>query len=315
MTCAKIPRASLRNNFYSIVNAARRSCGANSIPGAMRWYACEVMPSVTMRPRSPALAPFVEHISYHENDFPVAFERILPRGGVDLMVNFHEDAFRTYDGEKNEAVRATHGAVLGGPSSHSTVIDTQEMRCLMNVSFRYGGAWPFFKTPLEEMHDQLVELDLVWGRDGATFRERLLEACTLERKFQILESVLLAHLSRAQALDPLIPFAISAFDRGAPVAAVASRLGQLPKTFIRRFRGQTGLSPKHFSRILRMQRFLRAASSARDVDWAGLATEHGFTDQAHMIHEFREFTSLTPSAYRPRSANEHNHVPVVSCSH
>lgn len=270
------------------------------------------MRSATIRPRSPALAPFIEHISYHENDFPLAFERILPRGGVDLMVNFHENAFRTYHGVRNEIITKTHGAVLGGPSSRSTVIDTQEMRCLMNVSFRYGGAWPFFKMPLEETHNQLVELDQIWGRVGATLRERLLETRSLEAKFQLIEFILLAHLSRAQALDPLIPFAISAFDRGTPVAAVTSRLGQLPKSFVRRFRSQTGLSPKRFSRILRMQRFLRAASSSREVDWADLAAEHGFTDQAHMVHEFREFTSLTPTAYRPRSAGEHNHVPVVS---
>jgi len=254
------------------------------------------MPSVTIRPRSPGLQPFIDSISYIESDLPMALERILPRGGVDLMVNFHEDAFRTYHGHGNDAIRSTHGAVLGGPSSQSTVIDTREMRCLMNVTFRFGGAWPFFRMPLEETHNQLVELDQVWGRDGATLRERLLDARPLEAKFQVLEGILLAHLSRAQALDPLIPFAISAFGRGIPVAATASRLGQLPKSFVRRFRGQTGLSPKRFSRILRMQRLLRAASSSGEVDWADLAAEHGFTDQAHMIHEFREFTSLTPTA-------------------
>jgi AraC-like DNA-binding protein len=46
------------------------------------------------------------------------------------------------------------------------------------------------------------------------------------------------------------------------------------------------------------------------VDWAGLAVEHGFCDQSHLVHDFSSITGITPSAYRPRSANAHNHLPV-----
>lgn len=310
------PGGNLLHEAYSSINACA-SASPVRVPdlrtaGNRSVYPSSLMPSVTIRPRSPALWPFVESLTYNESNLPMALERILPGGRVEMMVNFEENEFRTYHGASNSVVRGTHGAILSGPHSHSTVIDTREMRCLMNVSFRFGGAWPFFKMPLAEAQDQLVELDQIWGRDGATLRERLVEARTLEMKFQILESALVCHLSHAQALDPLIPFAISAFDRGIPVARVASKLGQLPKSFVRRFRGQTGLSPKRFSRVLRMQRCLRSVAGSREVDWAGLAAEHGFTDQAHMIHEFRELTSLSPTAYRPRSAGEHNHVPLAA---
>jgi AraC-like DNA-binding protein len=49
---------------------------------------------------------------------------------------------------------------------------------------------------------------------------------------------------------------------------------------------------------------------ADDVHWAEVAMEHGYYDQAHLIHDFRELTGLTPTAYRPRAAHEWNHVPV-----
>lgn len=276
------------------------------------------MSSVQLPPRSPALRPFIESFSYGESHLPMALERILPAGRTDLMVNLHEDEFRTYHGPRHAIVRSTRGAVLGGPRSHATVIDTCEMRHHLTVNFRLGGAWPFFRMPLAEANEQLVDLDQLWGRDGATLRERVLAARTPEAKFQILESLLLKHLSRAErsdareTLDPLIPFAVRAFESGATVAGVVSHLGQLPKSFVRRFRAQMGLSPKRFSRVLRLQRVLRSISSAADLDWADLAAGHGFTDQSHLIHEFRELTSLTPSAYRPRSAAEHNHVPVAA---
>jgi AraC-like DNA-binding protein len=47
------------------------------------------------------------------------------------------------------------------------------------------------------------------------------------------------------------------------------------------------------------------------ADWAEVAAEYGYTDQAHLIHDFRDLTGITPTAFRPRSAAERNHVPVV----
>jgi AraC-like DNA-binding protein len=41
-----------------------------------------------------------------------------------------------------------------------------------------------------------------------------------------------------------------------------------------------------------------------------MAARHGYADQAHLVHDFGELTGLTPTAYRPRSSEEHNHVPV-----
>ncbi len=274
------------------------------------------MHKMAARPRSAALARFVISLRYQEAEMPMAMERMLPTGRTHLVVNLHEDEFRTYERPDRANVHRTHGAVLAGPRSLPIVIDTREQRCLLMVDFKLGGASPFFMMSMSEAHDQFVELDQLWGRNGAVLRERLLEAPTPRAKLRMMETVLLEHLERRHDPDPAIPFAASAFEYGIPVAKVASRLGWLPKTFVRRFREQIGVSPKRFSRVRRLQRVLKVISDAgpgaRAVDWPTLATEHGYTDQAHMIHEFRELTGLTPTACRPRTAREINHVPLAS---
>jgi AraC-like DNA-binding protein len=272
------------------------------------------MSTVAMRPSSAALSPFVASLHYHEGATPDAMERILPGGRVHLMVNLYEDEFRTYHGPYSAAVvHRTHGAVLGGPASGATVIDTREQRCLVTVDFKLGGAAAFFRAPVSEAHNQLVELDELWGRDGRVLRERLLEARSPEAMLRILETVLLDHLAVRQEPDPAIPFAASAFERGLPVCEVTSRLGLLPKTFVRRFRKQVGLSPKRFARVRRLQRVLGSIHDSGPIDWCDVAARHAYADQSHFIHDFRDLTGLTPAAYRPRSAAEHNHVPV-SCA-
>jgi AraC-like DNA-binding protein len=262
------------------------------------------------RPICPLLAAFVEGIHYIEGEVPERLERILPGGRMHLMVNLYEDEFRTYHGPNCATVRRTTGAILGGPNSRASVIDTREQRCLVSVDFKLGGARPFFKTPLGETRDQLVDLDQLWGRDGALLRVQLLEARNPQAMFRVMEKALLKNMVNPEVPDPAIPWAAQALERGMPVSGVTSELGLLPKTFVRRFRAQTGLSPKRFSRVRRLQRMLGSLGDPSAADWSKVAAEHGYTDQAHLIHDFRDMTGLTPAAYRPRSMQEHNHVPV-----
>jgi len=263
--------------------------------------------SVVVSPRSPVLRRLVRSLAVYEGALPPGRERVLPSAETSLMVNLHEDAFRTYD---NGTLRRTHGAALAGPRTRPTVIDTEEQRLILEVGFRFGGAAAFLPLELCETRDELVELDELWGREGAVLRERLLEAATVEEKFAIVEAALLGRLRGSPEPEPAVAFAAAAFERGLPVSDVTSHVGMLPKRFVRRFRRGVGLTPKRFSRVRRLQRVLRTVGSTTEVDWAEVAFEHGFYDQSHLIHDFREHAEMTPAAYRPRSAAEWNHVPV-----
>jgi AraC-like DNA-binding protein len=265
---------------------------------------------VDVRPRSAALAPFVSSLGFFEGELEPGRERVLPSGHVSLMVNLHEDEFRTYDSPHGAAVHRTRGAAFSGPQARHAVIDTEEQRRLLWVTFRLGGAMPFFSTPIDETTGELVDLEDLWGRDGAVLRESLLEASTTEEMLGIVEGSLLAHLAPPGTCDPAVTFAVRALDQGMPVSRVTSRLGLLPKRFVRRFRNHVGLTPKRFARVRRLQRLLGAVAREEDVEWAGAAAEHGYYDQSHLIHDFRELTGLTPTAYRPRAVNEWNHVPL-----
>jgi AraC-like DNA-binding protein len=268
------------------------------------------MSSLSGQSLAPALRPFVAGLHYVEADGATRLERILPGGRAHIMVNLHEDEFRTYHGAGHADVRRVGGAILEGPASEARVIDTRLMRCLVSVDFTLGGASAFCTTPLSEARDELVELHQVWGTDGALLRERLLDAPSVADKLRVVERVLLQHLVRREAPDRAISFAAALMEAGATVAEVSSRTGLLPKTLVRRFLSHVGLTPKRFSRIRRLQRLVASIGEVGDVDWCDVAAVHGYVDQAHLIHDFRELTGLTPTAYRPRSTTEPNHVAV-----
>lgn len=267
------------------------------------------MVNLSIRPRSHALQPFIKSLHYHETAFPFGLERILPSGGAHLMINLAEDQFRTYSGADCERIHSTQGAALSGPRGRETILDTREFQWLVAVEFRMGGAAPFFRSPLDQVSDQAVGLDDLWGLDGRLLREQILEAPTPQEKLRVLEPALLCHFSGG--CDPGIPHAAALLERGLPVAATAARLGYLPRTFIRRFRDQVGLTPKRFARVRRMQRVVGSLRTAGNVEWCELAAAYGFTDQAHLIHDFRDLTGITPTEYKPQSPQRGNHVPVA----
>ena len=268
------------------------------------------MRHIAVRPRSPALAPLVASLHYHEGEHPARVERILPNGQAHLMFNLGENEFRTYHGADCATLHRYSGAVLAGPHGLATAIDTMEQRHLVAVEFKLGGAAAFLRMPLSEACNQVLELGDVWGADGVRLHERLYEAQGPAERFRALEDALLARLVRPW--DPAIAAAVPLLKRGAPVAAARTYVGLQPKAFVRRFREQVGLTPKRFSRVRRLQRVLDSLQKGHNADWAMAAAVHGYTDQAHFIHDFRELTGMTPTMYRPASPQRRNHVPLLA---
>jgi AraC-like DNA-binding protein len=266
--------------------------------------------NVVTRQPGPALAPYVTSLTYFTSDLPHARERVLPSGTMQLLINVAEDEIRTYDGADYATIHRTLGAVLQGPHARPTVIDTRQQRSIVCVGFAIGGSTPFFTPPAAALRDELVGLDELWGRDGAVLHERLRGCASPVEMLRLVEGALLHHVVRPFTPDPGMTFAVGALGRGVPVAAVVQRLGTTPKVFLRRFRNQVGLTPKRFARLRRFQRMLAAIPRDRPADWAEIAAITGYCDQSHLINDFQAFAGMTPTAYRPRSPGEHNHVAL-----
>lgn len=268
---------------------------------------------LTHKPAWP-LSEFVEILWLFDGvKGPHAKERLLPDGCMELAINLNEDEVRVYDRHDTHKFQTFPGRMLAGVQREFFVIDTAEQRSVMGVHFKPGGAFQFFKLPADELQGMHVPLDDVWGAAAADLREQLLEAATPARQFQILENALMAQASKRFERHPAVRFALSEFEsaREVPtVSGVADRIGLSSRRFIEVFRSEVGLTPKLFCRIRRFQRLIRGIGAAADVDWADIALECGYFDQAHFIHDFQAFSGLKPSVYLSRRTAHVNHVPL-----
>ncbi len=279
--------------------------------------------AVFVRRPAPPLAGLVRAIVYRSGEQPqTAIEKILPGPETGLWVNLNRDEFRSFDDAGR--VSRVSGAMLAGPTSRASVIEFEEGHAHVCVMFALGAASCFLgapssasclapslaPVPLTLMRDDLVPLESLWGRSGASLRERLLSAGTPGDVLAVMESVLLSQMTGVSAPDPAVLAAADALSWGVPVGAVARDLGLLPRTLRRRFTAQIGLTPKLFARVQRLQRLVRDLDGQKQVDWAAAAAEHGYADQPHLADEFRELAGVTPGEYLRSRIDGPNHLRV-----
>ncbi len=263
---------------------------------------------------SPPLADFVDMFWLQEGGNPAhEQERLLPDGAMELVFDLRQDAISIYDREDRARAQVLPGAIVCGVHSEYFVIDTASQASVMGVHFKPGGAVPFLGLPAGDFHGTHVALDALWGRFAAELRDRLIAAPTPEAKFRTLEAALLARAARPFTRHPAVAFALREFV-AAPhlrrVAEVTEEIGLSQRHFIARFRDEVGLTPKLFCRVRRFQRVVRRIGLGEQIAWADLALDCGYSDQAHCIRDFRDFSGLNPTAYLAQRTPHLNHVPL-----
>ena len=137
------------------------------------------------------------------------------------------------------------------------------------------------------MTEKIVALEDLWGQ-----RARDLEG----RPESELSGLTLATALIAPPAPDLVRRAIEALveAHGAIDPGLGSRAGRdepapVPPPMFE----ESGLAPKHLCRILRFRHACELAMS-RGSGWAAIAADAGYFDQAHLIHDFHEFTGRAP---------------------
>ncbi len=87
----------------------------------------------------------------------------------------------------------------------------------------------------------------------------------------------------------------------APIDALAAQSGTSLRQLERQFRDDVGLTPKTFSRIVRLQSALKRVRQGRALTDVALAC--GFYDQAHMTRDFREIAAMSPGAWQSHAGD------------
>lgn len=242
------------------------------------------MSSYVERPPLPGLAGVVRTVWIQRTGEAVYLQRHLPTGGVEIHFPI---------GGRPQLVGPLTGPQVEIIPAHTTVV---------GVRFHPGTAPPL-PTVLDDLLDQRLGLDDLWGSSIDSLVEVMAQATTPEGALMILQSHLLREFRRTGRPDPLVGEAVLALMPWHPVdiETLASHLALSASQLRRRCLQAVGLSPKALQRTLRFQGFLALAQAGatatgrRGSDgMSGVAVDVGYADQAHLSRECLRLTGLTP---------------------
>ena len=234
---------------------------------------------------------------------------------MELIINLRDEARHVFDRVTHRPRRSYRRSWLSGPHSEFIIIDTAPNASMIGAHFRPGGASAFFGLPLCELRNNVVDLESFWNRDAERVREQLLEAPNPPAKFRILEDALLERWRGAAPRHRAVLRALECFTRepqSVRIGEVTAEIGLSSRRFIQVFTEQVGMTPKVFCRVRRFQTALTEIQRPGEVAWVDIATACGYYDQAHFIHDFKEFCGITPGDYLDGCPAEPNFVPIAA---
>ena len=221
---------------------------------------------------------------------------MLDFGGADVSVPLSFGDPVLVDGAELEHVQS---ASLVGPRKRSVWLRFNGRIDQVNVSFFPGVAGAFVGLSMPEVVGRVVSPDDVWPTD---FREGVeaLAPLSTEQRLSRLTDLLLARLEPGREPGSQIRQAVRLIreNRGrVRVRWLADQVNlsvsQLERCFIR----HVGVGPKLLARQTRLSELAADAMRVSSPNWAALAYNHGYADQAHMARDYRELMGLTPSGY------------------
>lgn len=190
-------------------------------------------------------------------------------------------------------------ATLLGPVSKSYSFRMQGKGQIIGVKFALGALAERLDFKPADFIDKRLEVEQVFNLDISRMLSELSAANSDQQRVAILQSC-------------FKPFAITPSVQGARVRQLVSLIKQQSditrvellsersnlsvQTIQRCFRQYLGINPKWLIRKYRLHQALQLLEQ-HSVEIADLVESLGYTDQSHLIRDFKEFLGLTPTAY------------------
>nr|WP_240677715.1 helix-turn-helix domain-containing protein [Actinacidiphila soli] len=234
----------------------------------------------------PEAAPYVEfywHVRWDLRGRPPYETKVLAHPNVHLV--FEEPVPLVYGVDRGLFVRRLEGVgqVLG-------------------VKFRPGAFRPFAGRPVADFADRRVPASEVFGPEAeVTGRTVLGTGQDGAAMAGLAESFLLPRLPARP--DPvalevgLMVERITAEPSTFRVDQVAADLGLSVRRLQRIFAEYVGASPKWVLRRARLHEAAARADQGVGIDWAALAADLGYADQAHLTRDFTAAVGDPPARY------------------
>ncbi|MFJ4870436.1 DUF6597 domain-containing transcriptional factor [Streptomyces sp. NPDC088757] len=256
---------------------------------------------------APELRPYLEHYWLIDWALPEPYaSHVVPHPSVNVV-------FQRYGPLGAPAAGGSTSAEVSGIGLGLFTHKLEEAGRVCGIQFRPGGfrpfapAWPVStwtgrRVPLTEVFPEPARSPAS-GAPTSSLSAAVLTPDGDHARVAALDAFLLAH---GPAPDPAADLAMELVElvRSDRTIRRASRLatasGLSARSLQRLFASRVGVGPKWVILRYRIHEALERAEAAETAgapDWAALAAELGYSDQAHLVRDFTATIGVPPTAY------------------
>jgi AraC-like DNA-binding protein len=263
--------------------------GTAGVPGVLRPDGAAGRFTLARRDPPGDLAPLLDWfwiVRWDVRGQPPYEQRILSHPNVHLV--FEADGPRVYGVDTRVYTRRLtgEGKVLG-------------------IRFRSGCFRPFCSVPVATLTDRVVPAATFLGPSVDAANEAVMAAAGDEEMIAGAVRLLRAASPPRDPVAEEVASMVDAITKGGElrrVGELAGSFGMSERRMQRLFTEYVGVSPKRVMRRARLHEAALRADSGEAVDWRALASDLGYSDQAHLTRDFTATIGTPPGRYLRHAA-------------
>lgn len=249
-------------------------------------------------PPSPHIAHIVKHYLVLKSGEPGdSVHRLFADGNTGIVFNLAAASLKLQD----DAAATHHCWLYGQLSSFRDFYLSGSIHWIIVVLQPYG-AYHLWNIPATEWKDSFFPAQDVLGQSAERIAARLQQAASVNDCIELLNAWLYQILEKRKQPEPLLLQAIQqikASEGSLPVHALLKQLQVNERMLERKFKLNTGITPKQYSGIVRMNVSARKLKRLQHREsLTAIAYDNDYFDQAHFIKDFRKYTGITPWQYQ-----------------
>ncbi len=240
------------------------------------------------------LANYIDHYweKKMENleDIPYEVETIFPEDQVVITFSLGNTYYRSV--QKPEDFSPIEGAIIESLHTLPTYYKHQVGNHIFGIKFKLGGLACFTAESFKNFNNTNCEINQYLHKPITDLLSKLIACASFEQRINLFENYIEGQLisSKTKKWERLNSF-VNILESDQDINAA------LYKTITRSFIELTGITPKEYLQIKRINQSLAYFAQNKSSKNQELAELLGFYDTAHFNHTFKKFTGKTPQSF------------------
>lgn len=264
------------HNFYTTATAAPFLCDKSYV---------EIEPCSELKPYIKCFWGSKKPYKKIKTDIPTQ-SLIIPDTCMDIIfdVNFTQNKidniFCTLD-ERSYYINYTN--------------DKTELISTFGIRFYAWGAVFFADESLNKTRNSAFEVDCFFSKLKTEIEPKLFDITDIDERVDLVQRYLLnnIHLNRYSSIMNNSISEILLNKGNIKIDSLAKSVFTSSRQLERQFNNNMGISPKKFAALIRYQCLWQEILLSGKIDILDLTEKYGYSDQAHLLNDFKKFHSMT----------------------